>query len=415
MPSDFTSPPTQSTVVSRQTNWYLDRTGQKNVWKLKNPTNIQTSEYCTPVCGGLSKQPPPHKLRGQNITCFVRVVQSDENSHNKKLYSVVTVIVGGAQLHPDLWAHITEHVLCRCQTATHNILECKCTQIEGVREIPLFFHEPSNAFFGRCQFNVVNEAAFTGDNIHVAHGVEVTMQRFRPLLISDYVFSHTILGLSNEYRHCEYTCTHCHINKKQLHQPWYQLKEKPTLRTSTSMQQCLAALKAGKLASESKGVVADPLMQWDPKNIILAFLHCFGGVFNKIFETSKARLVKIIDEPFMGRSQEAAKMNDRITQLDAQQRQEALKIELLQAEEADLQASLIPLTQYLTKLNAPRGNTATKGLRAEIKHTEKRIAEVKKQILKIKVDIKQLQQSVKKSLLRSNNLQDQCPMRYVQL
>ena len=35
-------------------------------------------------------------------------------------------------------------------------------------------------------------------------------------------------------------------------------------------------------------------------------------------------------------------------------------------------------------------------MRAEIKHTEKRIAEVKKQILKIKVDIKQLQQSVKK-------------------
>ena len=60
----------------------------------------------------------------------------------------------------------------------------------------------------------------------------------------------------------------------------------------------------------------------------------------------------------MGRSQEAAKMNDHIAQLDAQQRQEALKIEVLQAEEADLQASLIPLTQYLTKLNAPQGNTA---------------------------------------------------------
>ena len=34
---------------------------------------------------------------------------------------------------------------------------------------------------------------------------------------------------------------------------------------------------------------------------------------------------------------------------------------------------------------------STKGLRAEIKYTEKCIAEVKKQILKMKVDIKQLQ------------------------
>ena len=130
-------------------------------------------------------------------------------------------------------------------------------------------------------------------------------------------FSNTILGLSNEYRHGEYTCTHCHINKKQLHQPWYQLKEKPTLRTSTSMQQCLAALKAGKLASESKGVVADPLMQWDP-NDMLACLHYFGGVFNKMFETSKARPVTTMDEPYMGSSLDAAKMNGRIAQLDAQ-------------------------------------------------------------------------------------------------
>ena len=49
----------------------------------------------------------------------------------------------------------------------------------------------------------------------------------------------------------------------------------------------------------------------------------------------------------------AAKMNDRITQLDAQQRQGALKIELLQA-------------QNLTTLNTPQGNTAKKGLHAEI-------------------------------------------------
>ena len=64
LPSDFTSPPTHSTVVAQQTNWYLDRNRHKNVVKLKNPNNIQTSEYCTPGCGGLSNQVPPHELQG---------------------------------------------------------------------------------------------------------------------------------------------------------------------------------------------------------------------------------------------------------------------------------------------------------------------------------------------------------------
>ena len=162
------------------------------------------------------------------------------------------------------------------------------------------------------------------------------------------------------------------------------------------MQQCLEAFKAGKPLTESKGVIADPLMQWDPKNVILAFLHCFGGVFNKTFESAKTKLAKVIDEPFMGRSQEAAKMNDRISELDARQRQEAAKIALLQAEHDELQTSLRPLIQYLDKLKGSKGNAVTKALRAEIKGTEKQITEVKKKIIRITADIKQLQQSVKK-------------------
>ena len=70
---------------------------------------------------------------------------------------------------------------------------------DGVHEIPLLLHKPSNSFFGCCQFHIINEVPFTGDDIILAHGLEVTMQRLCPLLISDHVFSHTVLGLSNEY------------------------------------------------------------------------------------------------------------------------------------------------------------------------------------------------------------------------
>ena len=110
------------------------------------------------------------------------------------------------------------------------------------------------------------------------------------------------------------------------------------------------------------------------------------------------KLAKVIDEPFMGRSHEAAKMNDHISELDARQRQEAAKIALLQADHdvIELQTSLRPLVQYLDKLKGSRGNAVTKALRAEIKGTEKQITEIKKKIIIITADIKQLQQSVKK-------------------
>ena len=55
-----------------------------------------------------------------------------------------------------------------------------------------------------------------------------------------------------------------------------------------------------------------------------------------MFESATKRLAKVIDEPFMGRSHEAAKMNDRISELDARQRQEAAKIALLQADHDEL-------------------------------------------------------------------------------
>ena len=115
-----------------------------------------------------------------------------------------------------------------------------------------------------------------------------------------------------------------------------------------------------------------------------------------MFESAKSKLAKVIDEPFMGRSHEAAKMNDRISELDARQRQEAAKIALLQADHDELQTSLRPLVQYLDKLKGSRGNAVTKALRAEIKGTEKQITEIKKKIIIITADIKQLQQSVKK-------------------
>ena len=76
-------------------------------------------------------------------------------------------------------------------------------------------------------------------------------------------------------------------------------------------------MKADKPLTETKGVIADPLMQWDTKNVIVPFLHCFGGVFNKMFESVKTKLAKVIDKPFLGCSREAAKMNNHISELDA--------------------------------------------------------------------------------------------------
>ena len=141
--------------------------------------------------------------------------------------------------------------------------------------------------------NVVAEVPVQGDDISLQHGLEVTIQKLKPLLTSDYVFLHTVLGLSNDFCHGECLCTHCHISKRQLVTPWHLLKTKPSVRTPASMTACLDAVRAGKPACETKGVVDYPILNFDPCDVVPAFLHIITGVFNKIFDYSKEKLVKL--------------------------------------------------------------------------------------------------------------------------
>ena len=118
------------------------------------------------------------------------------------------------------------------------------------------------------------------------------------------------------------------------------------------MTACLDAVRAGKPACETKGVVDYPILNFDPCDVVPAFLHIITGVFNKIFDYSKEKLVKLLDEPFMQRSPEARYMSGRISELDEKQKREVGKLEQLQNEVQQLQCNLAHLQSYLKKLQA---------------------------------------------------------------
>jgi hypothetical protein len=65
----------QSTDMSLLTYWNAELYGRKNVWKMKDAKNIQTSGCCTEVCGGLLSEPHQRLLRGSNLTSFVRALE----------------------------------------------------------------------------------------------------------------------------------------------------------------------------------------------------------------------------------------------------------------------------------------------------------------------------------------------------
>ena len=55
--------------------------------------------------------------------------------------------------------------------------------------------------FGNLYINVLRKTGVEGDSVNLDHGLEVTIQKLWTLLTADDVFLHTMLGLSNDYRH----------------------------------------------------------------------------------------------------------------------------------------------------------------------------------------------------------------------
>ena len=64
--------------------------------------------------------------------------------------------------------------------------------------------------------DILSETPVQGDEITLQHGLEITAQTLNIMLVSDLVFSHSVMGLSNDYRHGQHTCTYCEVSKQQL-------------------------------------------------------------------------------------------------------------------------------------------------------------------------------------------------------
>ena len=101
----------------------------------------------------------------------------------------------------ELWTAVLSWLTPLCP----NREKCTCTARNGgVHEIPLCLHDPSNELLGTLKIEVVGEAPVIGDEVFAEHGLEATMQKLRSLLVSDFVFNHTVLGLSTDFRWGQY-------------------------------------------------------------------------------------------------------------------------------------------------------------------------------------------------------------------
>ena len=82
-----------------------------------------------------------------------------------------------------------------------------------------------------------------------------------------------------------------------------------------------------------------------------------------MFDYARDMLVKVLDEPFMNPSPEAHYMSTQIAELHVNQQHETERIHFVEAEVIKLEGHLNhdQLQSYLSKLQAPRDNTLTKG------------------------------------------------------
>ena len=338
---------------------------------------------------------PAIPLSNSNFAAFVRVITND-NSSKKYLYSVVTVNLRGSQMTRELWGIVGTYLSpvcpstkkpnsCRCRDENCSLHHCTCVGPGQEFSFSLCSASDSSLIFnnfGELKFEVLHEAKFHGDEIFLEHGLELTIQKLRCLLTSDFVFSHTILGLTNDYRHGKYTCLHCLISKPELAVPWHLLPVKPTKRTLANMAEGLESIRKGCSVDATKGVVSEPILDFAPDEVVIAFVHVFMGVFNKIYDVLRDKLVELVDKPYMARSNEALEMEGKIAALDQKQREHAAMILALSEQLVELKSEKATLVKYKASLFKKR-NTLTKKLGAEIKEIDKQLQQNGKKAKKL--------------------------------
>ena len=204
-------------------------------------------------------------------------------------------------------------------------------------------------------------------------------------MASDLVYSHSALGLTNDYRHGQHTCTYCHISKKQMKTRF--LENKPAMQTSTTMQECLTTFNNTGSILESKGVVSAPILPIEPMKVMFPYVHVFKGVWQKIWDFGTDHLVKILDAPYIGRTPQARQLNERIMELDKQQQTKVAALAYLETELVRLKTEHANLSTYLQKLQ--KGVRFPK-LRESIKEAQSDIRKNGKQQQEVKNEIQQL-------------------------
>ena len=76
----------------------------------------------------------------------------------------------------------------------------------------------------------------------------------------------------------------------------------------------------------SKGVVDEPIIEFAPKEVVLAFVHLFMGIFNKLYSFLCDQLLLLFDTPYLQQTGVVQKMEDKIQILDMEQKDLAMKI-----------------------------------------------------------------------------------------
>ena len=66
---------------------------------------------------------------------------------------------------------------------------------------------------------------------------------------------------------------------------------------------------------ETLGVVSEPILDFDPSDVVIAFVHIFMGVFNRIYVKIKEQLQELFDVPFIARSDTVVVMEAKLLNL----------------------------------------------------------------------------------------------------
>ena len=88
-------------------------------------------------------------------------------------------------------------------------------------------------------------------------------------------------------------------------------------------------MREGATSVETLGVVSEPILDFDPSDVVLAFVHIFMGVFNRIYVKIKEQLQELFDLPFIARSDTVVVMEAKIVELEEKQLEQRAMITAL--------------------------------------------------------------------------------------